>query len=156
VSAERIANEEIAVGEGPARSYVMDPDFFRVELRDRCGRALHTIQTWDPRVVRYYAGSNAAEDAAADKRVRERTGDPTAVRMRRPSRQSAGWDERLVKTPTARTEIIVPVVPGLTALSFSCARGPQLGGVSVEAVLDATCRRGAVSAESCWLWRAGF
>ena len=47
-----VSKENVAVGFGPVRTYVADPDLMRIQLLGPRGRVLKTIKTWDP--LRYF------------------------------------------------------------------------------------------------------
>jgi hypothetical protein len=110
MTASALTVQEVTVTYGRTKTYIADPDQFRIDLQDFSGGMLARIQTYDPRGIRVYL----------------------------PSESGAIRDSYTLRAE-ADGVFIIPFVPRLNSLQFGDAQGHSFGSVQVASAIKGFC-----------------
>lgn len=147
VDSQSVRTDSVAVAAGGPAGRVMDPDEFRITLRDRRGNAVGRIATWDPLAHSVWDSVSASE--RGDRRPpdtpileeddRRRPGGLAAEEddRRRPRRPI--YREHVERMDSVEVMLPIPLRPGLAVVEFSRPDGPSLGSAKLEAVIRGYC-----------------
>jgi hypothetical protein len=118
----------VTVVYGLARTYMADPDQFRIFLKNFNGEDLFVFRTYDPLGIRVYVPS-PVHSTRNDNDFHHAF--PSGSKVLR---------ENFTRLPEKTGEFIIPFAPGLKTLEFRDATGKYFGSVEVAGEINDFCR----------------
>lgn len=155
VTDSTIRLDRATVEYGIARTYLADPDLFRVALVGPDTQAIEVVRTYDPLDRRVYPNSNPPDSV-----LRARGGaatDPSSGRPRPPLRRRAfPFAERQFRQDSATSELFIPFTSAARALKVSNVRGTNYGELSLVDSIRVFCDENRNHDPGCQRWLRNF